>query len=163
MTASFDSKSLILAVDPAWSGPTGWCLLDGTRLHSYGHLTSEQAWDWPVRSALLAQAARLVIEDAWMGKNAATHAKLTEARCLWSVPARDLYHLPVQQVRPEAWMRAITGNRRFGGSAKNYDQIMAYLLHRYPTIDRLNKDEAAAIGLATYARDTVQMQGVVPP
>jgi Holliday junction resolvasome RuvABC endonuclease subunit len=149
-------RSCILGIDPSISRWTGWCLLKGDRLAGYGRLDKEQAWDWSVRTQMLKQATVLAIEDQYMGVNAKVYGQLVAARELWAVPARDLYGLPVHLVPPSQWQRAISGDHRWTtkGMTVDWDAIFAYLRRRYKDqIIDLTKDQAAAIGVATYWQD----------
>ena len=147
---------MILGIDPSVVKWTGWCLLDDATLYAYGRLSAEQVRDWPVREALLKQATSLAIEDQYMGANAKVYGQLVAAREAWAVPARDLYRLPVTLIQPPEWQRAISGDRRWNtkGMRVDWEAIFAYLRRRYQqAIVELTKDQAAAIGIATYWRD----------
>lgn len=146
----------LLAVDSSWAGKTGWAtFLDG-KLLDYGILRPKSVMEWheqAPRNLMLAACDVLVIEDTFFGRNVATLKKLEQAKCLWTIPARDLYGIKVVEVKPESWMVAICGKRSFkGGSAKDVNAMRFYVKNRWG-VEPESIDALSAICLGTYYVD----------
>ena|SRR3990167_7830074 len=153
-----------LAIDPAYSGPTGYALFTNDTLIRYGHLEAE-AWEWDVRRKLLGLANRLVIEGQYIhlngqtGRllNGQTALKLVEARCLWTIPARDHFGIEAHEMQPQEWQSKVQrGWRR--GVKKDYALIRQYVEGRF-SISGVTQDEASAICIGAVFLDLEKMRG----
>lgn len=157
-----DRPKALLCIDPAYSGKTGLAYFvrgNGSfTLAAYGYLTPEEVrssrqW-WIAR--LIKEAGYLVIEDAHYQRNVSVTKKIVEAKCYWTVAARDAGLDPsrILEVQPQQWMALVQRGWRFGkGSKKEIETIRQYVKHRWG-VNEENADALSAICLGTWAIDT---------
>ena len=148
----------VLAIDPAYgrsksASQTGLALFRDKKLTHYGYLSPAEVYT--VRIKWLRRADQLVIEDQFFGGNPAVMKGLVEAKCLWTVAALDR-GIPVAELSPAEWQRAVCRNWTFGkGSKKDPAAIEQFVRGRWSLTDRLTPDELSAIAMGTAWMDMV--------
>lgn len=157
----------VLAIDPSFAtgrtgSRTGLAYFVEGQLTKFGHLTAEEVANGS-RHVWLAQTDHLVIESQFHGPNVKVLIGLVEAKCRWTVPARDR-GVGVTELSPQAWQKAVTRNWRFGvGSKKDPAAIEQYVRRRWALKGPLTLDEQSAICLGTVYLDATQSGAGVAP
>jgi len=158
----------ILAIDPAWSGPTGYVQVFDDIVWTTGTLKSAQVQDWIVRRGLFGfgtnkQVDYLIIEDTFFAKNIRSYGLLCRAKQIWTSDAIDHFDIRPEniiEVSPQTWQKSLQRKWSFGaGSKKNLPEIEQYIKHRwYAGKDiELTEHEISAFGLLTWFVDSKKL------
>jgi hypothetical protein len=156
----------LLAIDPAYGASKGasltaYALFDDRRLIAWKAIRPNHPR--VCTSILQTLAPTLLVIEAQGnvgGPNREVLRRLVEAMCWWTVPAW-LAEIPVLEIQPQAWQRAVQRGWRFGrGSTKRRDVIEQYVRRRWPMTKRhpLSADELCAIALGTAAMDRLSQE-----
>ncbi len=146
---------MILSIDPAFSGDTGWAYFDDGKLTDFGKLNAEEAYDTEVRSSMLERASHLVIEDQFMRNNIKVYGMLVESRMWWQGMAKDKFYIDVTVMKPTEWQSKVDSKWKVG-SKQNYPAYEKYVRRRWKLPSEsieLTKDMIAAISMGSVYLD----------
>lgn len=154
---------IVLNVDPAGgrsrsASKTGYAVFEtvGRQLLEYGVFTADQVDVKNVRYKLIMGCNLLFVEEQYGGINIQSMKLTIEAKCKWTVPARD-NDIRVIEMQPSEWQSKVCPGWRRGIKREALEKgVRAYVESRFRLAPgSVPVDAIAAIGIGCAAVDMI--------